>query len=102
MEIYGDTHPLQLLPVGLGACLAVVVGDDHRAHQQAAVLEFVSQAEDVYVVRDAQVAPHLVALYVYRAYDDDDLCNVRHLHKQAELAVWLEAGKYAGGVVVVE
>ena len=87
-----DAHLLQALAVGLRAGLAVEVGDDDAVHAQTAVQEGVPEAEDVHVVGDAQVAPHLVLLDVHGADDDDDLRVVLHLHQHLELAVRLETG----------
>ena len=82
--------------------LAVVVGDDHRAHHEVAAHELIAQAEHVLVVGDAQVGTHLVLLDVVGTDHDDNLYRVAQLCQHAQLGVGLEAWQHARGMVVVE
>ena len=97
-----DAHVLQALAVGFGAGLSVEVGDDHAVHAEAAGHELVPQAQHVHVVGDAQVAADLVLLDVHGADHDDDFKIVLQLVEHLELAVRLEPGEHAAGVVVVK
>ena len=97
-----DAHALEALAVGVGAALAVVVGDDDAVDAEVAGDEFVAEAEDVYVVGDAEVVADLVFLDVHRTDDDDDLEVVLQCVEHFEFAVRLEPGEHPAGVVVVE
>jgi len=68
----------------------------------APLLELRAQAQHVLVVGDAQVGAHLVLLDVSGADDDDDLGVLAQLGEHTQLAVGLEAGQNAAGMVVVE
>ena len=84
------------------AVLALEMGDDDGADVEAALAELVHEAEDVGVVGDAEVAADLVVLDVDGGDHDHDLGLVAKLGEHAELGVGLEAGKYAGCVIVIE
>ena len=75
----GDTQALQALAVGIGGFLPVVVGDDHRGHQESALHELLAQAEHILVVGDAEVLAHFVLLNVERGDDN------HYLHRVAQL-----------------
>ena len=79
MVINLDAHALQTLAVGIGAGLAVVMGDDHRTHHEAAAHELVAQAKDIHVIGDAEIAADLVLFNVNGTDDDDDLAVVDEL-----------------------
>ena len=102
MYVRADAHAFQAVAELVGGMLAVVVGDDDRAHHEVAAHELVAQAEHILVVGDAEVGAHLVLLHVFRVHHDDDLYALAQLSEHAELRVGLEAGQYARGVVVVE
>ena len=97
-----DAHAFQTLAVGIGAGLAVVMGDDHRTHHEAAAHELVAQAKDIHVIGDAEIAADLVLFNVNGTDDDDDLAVVYELREHLELVVRLEARQHAAGVVIVE
>ena len=102
VDVALDAHSLQAVAELVGGMLAVVVGDDDRAHHEVAAHELVAQAEHILVVGDAEVGAHLVLLHVFRVHHDDDLYALAQLSEHAELRVGLEARQYARGVVVVE
>ena len=102
VDVRFDTLALQTVTELVGSLLAVVVGDDHRAHHELAVHELVAQAQHVLVVGDAQVGAHLVLLNVVGADHDDNLNRVAQLAQHAELRVGLETRQHARGVVVVK
>ena len=97
-----DAEALQTLAVAVGAALPVVVGDDDGAHFEASVVELRAQAQYIFIISDAQILAHLVALDVYGRDDDDDFGFVGQLGQHAQLGVGQEAGQDAAGVVVVE
>ena len=97
-----DAHALQTVAVGIGRTLSVVVGDDHGPYQEPSAHELRAQAQHVLVVGDAQVLAYLVALDVHGRDDDDDLGAVAQLLEHAQLAVGLESGQHAAGMVVVK
>ena len=86
----------------VGSPLAVVMGNDYRAHHEVSFHELVAQAEHVFVVGDAQVGAHLILLDVFGTDDDDYLDAVAQLGKHAQLAVRLEPREYARGMMVVK
>ena len=75
--------------------------DDHTADIESSVGEHVAQPEHVLVVSDAQVASHLVFLYVLSADDDDNFRIVLQLHEHAQFAVGLEPGQHTTGMIIV-
>ena len=97
-----DAHRFQAFPVGHGAGLAAEMGDDNAVYAEAAVQEFVAEAEDVHVVGDPEVCPDFVLLDVHGADDDDDLGVILHLHEHFEFTVRLETRQDAAGVVIIE
>ena len=102
MQIGADAQHLEPLAEGIGDGLAAVVRDDDAADVQADAAEGVDQAQGVVLVGDAEVAAALRALDIIRGDGDDDLRLVLHLEQHLHLAVRLEAGEHARGVVVVE
>ena len=100
-----DLEPQALQPLLEGfprRGVEVELGDDHAAHIEADAPEGVDEAQQVQVVGDAQVPPHLVLLDVPGVDDHDDLRLVLHGEEHPHLAVRLEAGEHPGGVVVVK
>ena len=99
-------HPdPQLLQPGLesvGGGLPGILGDYHTAHIQLHGAERVDEAEDVAVVCDAQVPPHLVLLNVGGIDGDDDLRAVLHLCQHPDLAVRLKPGQHPAGVEIIK
>ena len=93
---------LQLMLEELRRVLAAVLGDDDTADIEPDGAERVNQAHDVHVVGDAEVAAALVELDMLGADGDDDLRLIFYLQQHFHLAVRLEAGEHARGVVVVE
>ena len=90
------------MAVGVGAGLAVVVGDDDGTDQETAAHELVAKTQNVHVIGNAEVTADLVLLDVNGTDDDDDFTVVYELAEHLELAVRLETGQYAAGVIVVE
>ena len=86
----------------VGGALAIVVCDDDRTHHEAATHKLLAEAEHVFVVSDAEVGSHFVLLYVFSTDDNDDFQLVAQLSEHAQFAVWLEAGKHARSMMVVE
>jgi len=82
--------------------LAVVLRDDDAADVEADGAEGVDQAHDVEIVGDAEIAAALVHLDVRGVDGDDDFRLILELQQHLHLAVGLEAGQHARGVIVVE
>ena len=78
------------------------MGDDDAADIQPDAAEGVDQAERIVLIGDAEVAAALRALDIVGRDGDDDFGLVLHFQKHAHLAVRLEAGQHAGGVVIVK
>ena len=97
-----DAKPFEALAESNGAALAVIVGYHHRAHHESPVLELAAKAQDILVVGYAEVVADFVFLDVDRADYNDDFCLVAQLLEHPQLAVGLESGQNAAGMVVVE
>ena len=97
-----DAQRLEPLHELVGDGLAAVVRHDDAADIQPDAAEGVDQPQRVVLVGDAEVAAALAALDVVGGDGDDDLGHVLHLEEHAHLAVRLEAGEHARGVIVVE
>ena len=82
--------------------LVLEAGDHHAGRGEAHGPEDVQQTQHVFVVGDAQIAAHFVLLDIVGVDGDDDLNVFGHLLQHADLAVGLEAGQHAGGMVVIE
>ncbi len=102
VEVDADAVFFKMVLEEQGAVLAFKMRDDDGSDEEAALAEFVHEAENVGVVGDAEVAPDLVVLNVHRGDDDDDLRLVAQLGEHAQLGIRLEAGKHAGCVVIVK
>ena len=97
-----DAEAFQTLAVEIRAALSVVVCDDHGTYEEASVVELRAQAQYIFIIRDAEVLPHLVALYVYCGDDDDDFGGVGQLCQHSQLGVGEESGQHSACVIVVE
>ena len=86
----------------VGGRLTGIVRDHDAADVKTALAERVHKPQSVHVIGDAEVGAHFVLFDGDRGYDDDDLRLVRQLEQHVDLAVGLEAGEDAGGVVIVE
>ena len=95
-------HALQAGSIGIGTFLSVVVGDYHIAGEQAYFLKLAAQSKHIFVVGDAQVAAHLVFLYIEGADYYYHLGVVAQLHEHAQLTVGVKTGQHAAGVIVVK
>ena len=100
MRLYAQN--IQSAAIDGRAVLTVVVSDDDSRHHETPLLELAAESEHVFVVGDAQVLTHLVLLDVERADDNQDLGRRAELLEHPQLAVGLEAGQDAAGVIVVE
>ena len=69
---------------------------------EAHILKLGTQTENILIVSDAEVAPHLVFLYIESTDDLHDFSTVSKLHKHLELAVRMEARKDSRRMVVIE
>ena len=97
-----DAHALKTFAESLGTGLTIVVGDDHAADVEATAFELAAQTKHVLVVGDAEVGAHLVLLDVGGADDNNDLGRIGELAQHSQLAVGLETGQDARGMMVVE
>ena len=99
-----DLHAqrLQLALERLGGLLARVLRDDDAADIEPDGTERVDQAHDVQIVGNAEIAPALVHFNVGCVDGNDDLRLLLELQQHLHLAVRLEAGQDARGVIVVK
>ena len=99
-----DLHAqrLQLALERLGGLLARVLRDDDAADIESDGTERVDQAHDVQIVGDAEIAPALVHFNVGCVDGNDDLRLLLELQQHLHLAVRLEAGQDARGVIIVK
>ena len=97
-----DAEAFEFLAIEVGAGLAVVVGDDDRTDQETTLLKLRAQAEDIFIVGNAEVAAHLVLLNVNGTDDDDYFGAVAQLRKHFQFTVGLKTRQNSAGVVVVE
>ena len=102
VAVVADAECVEALDESVRRVLPRVLRDAHAADIEAQRAERVDQSQAVVIVGDAEVAAHLVFLNVVRVDRDDDLHIVAQLLEHADLAVGLEAGKHARGVVVVK
>ena len=82
--------------------LVLEAGDHHAGGGETHGAEDIQQAQDVFVIGDAQIAAHLVLLDIVSVDGDDDLNVLGHLLQHTDLAVGLKARQHARGMVVVE
>ena len=94
-------EPLKPFTERNGRRLTIEMGDDHAADIESALAEHIAQAQHVFVVSDAQVAAHLVALDILGTDYDDNLGIVLELHQHAKLAVRMEPRQHAAGMIIV-
>ena len=102
VAVDADAELLQTLLEFLRRALGAKMRDDNAANIQPAALERVDETQSVVVIGDAEVAAALAALNVVGRDRNDDLGVVLHLHEHAHLAVRLEAGEHARGMVIVK
>ena len=101
MAVHLYAHLLQTALEHLRAVLAREMGDAHASHIQVLGLKNTFQPQQIGIIGNAQIAPHLILLDVLRADDDHNLHLIGQLHQHAQLAVRLKARKHAGRVVIV-
>ena len=102
--VYKDAHAEIFEPVleCKRGGLTLILRDNDAADEKTDRAECIDEAQHVAVVGYAEVAAHLVVLDIARVYNDDDL-NIRaDIFEHLQLAVGLEAGQDARGMVVVE
>ena len=78
------------------------MSDYDTAHIETDILKLAAQAQYIFIVGDAEVAAYLVFLNVVGADNHDNFSLVAQLQEHLQLAVRLETGKHATGVVVVK
>ena len=69
---------------------------------EADILKLGTQTENILIVSDAEVSPHLVLLDIESADDLHDFRTVSKLHEHLELAVRMETRKDSRRMVVIE
>ena len=102
MPVYPNAKCFQPFLELLCRGLRTVMGDDDAADKQPDAAEGVDQTQRIEIIGDAEVAAPFVLFDVVRRYDDDDFGTVAQLIQHFDFAVRLEAGKHAGGVIIVK
>ena len=100
--IGADALFLKDLLEGLRTFLIGETGEADRADIEACFAEGINKAEDVLIIGDAEVFPHLRFLDGLRVDDDDDLRFLLHLQKKLKLRVRPKARENPACVIVVE
>ena len=102
MAVHLDAVALQPLLEGRSGRLAIVVGYDNGAYHEVAFLKFLTQAQYILVVCDAEVCAFLIFLNVRGTDYDDYLYAVTELLQHPQLTVWLKSRKYTACMVVIK
>ena len=102
VTVYRDTKCFQTFFERLCSRLIFELRDYNATNKQINATESVDQAEDFFVIRDAEVAAAFILLDCVCRNNDNDFGKVFELKKHFDLTVWLEAGQYARCVVIVK
>ena len=76
--------------------------DDEAVYEELIPKEFLSQAQNVFIIGDSQVGTHFVLLYILGRDHNDYLQLIAQLGKHTQLGVRLEAWQHAAGMMVVK
>ena len=90
MQINLEAELLEFVAVADGIGLTFKLGDDNAADIKAVASEGIDETQDIHVVCDAEVSPHLVLLYIPGIDCDDDFGFVLQLLEHADLTVRFE------------
>ena len=102
VQIGTDAQGTQLLAEFIGRALARILGDHDAGDEKASGLQGVLEAQDIYVIGDAQVAADLVLFNGRSVNDDHDLGLILELLQHLQLVVRRESGQDTGGVIIIE
>ena len=102
MPVDPDAKLLQAALEEACALLPAVFGDHDASHIEPLLLIGCHQPEYVGIIGDTKVSADLILLNIFRADRNDDLRLVGQLLEHPQFTVRLEAGKDAGGVIIVE
>ena len=102
MVVGFDAEVLEALSVGIRTVLPVIMSYDHRIDKESAVLELVSESQNILVVCDSEVLTDFVLFYVNGADDNNYFGTVAQLLKHLQLAVRKKSWQDAARMEVVE
>ena len=102
VAVAGHAQCFQALQKGLSGLLSGVLGDDDTADVEPHAAERVNQTQDIFVVGDAQVAPHFARFNMRGVDGNDNFHVVFELLQHTDFAVGLKAGKNARGMEVIK
>ena len=95
VQVALDAQAVQAMTERQRVGLVLEAGDHHAGGGETHGAEDIQQAQDVFVIGDAQIAAHLVLLDIVGVDGDDDLNVFGHLLQHTDLAVGLKAGQHA-------
>ena len=87
---------------GEGSHLTLELRNNHAAHKKPYSAKSVNKAQHIAVVCDAEVTAHLVALYVTRVDNDNNLHARGNVQEHSELTVRLKARQHPRCVKIVK
>ena len=102
MVINLDAQRLEPLFKCVGHRLPLIAGEHHTAYVQADGAEFIHQPQNIQIIGDAQVAPQLIFFNIASIDDNDHFHLMPQLEQHPQLAIGLEAGQHAGGMIIVK
>ena len=87
-----------------GVCsrLPGILGNDHGAHKEVQIIEFIHESKDLLVIGNAQIAPSLGVLDVIGVDSDDDFYLVPQFVQELDFIVWFVAWQDSGSVEVFQ
>ena len=102
MAVNGQPKVFKALLKCLHGGLLCIAGQDDAADVKPDFTECIYQTEGVLVIRDAEVAPHLIFFNIGGIDNDDNFRLVLHAAQHPHLAVRGKAGQYTGCMKIVK
>ena len=102
MDINALTAHFKLFAENIGACLAGILGNEHRSDIKAHLAQAVDQPHHVEIIGDADIGPYLIRLDRLGADAEDDLRLIFEFAEQLDLAVDIKSGQHPRRMKIVE
>ena len=101
MTVHLYAHLLQAALEHLRAVLPCEMGNTYASHIEILGLKHRLQAQQIGIIGNSQISPHLVLLNVLRADHNHNLHLIGQLHEHPQLAVRLKARQYSGSMIII-